>query len=703
MVEAGDGHDAETTPRRRGRHGLRCDVEWSMVGTPELLSHLRRAVRDRREGRRRPRPRGARRPRPPDLARATRARRAVRSRRCTTIPTGSTRPACTATPAAWDDVLDDLADRIAAVRAEHGNDAVGAYLATGLAYDLNGWHTAERFLGLLHTKQRYTPVTIDNAAILRAAELVAGNMQLSTVWDPEDSKLLVVFGTNPVVSHGYGTTLVGSDHTYPRVPPRRRRAVGPRSRCAPRPPRSPTATSRCGPAPTTSCSPGSCASCCATGADDGRARGAHRPRRRRAAARRCSSRARSTASPRAADVAPRAARRAARRDPPRGSARVLRRHRRGDAPHRARGRVAALGAARGHRLGRSSRRHAREPRLPVPARGSPVPRRAARGLVRRLAAEPSRPAALGRPVPVRGDGRRDRGRQPARAAHPRRQSADRVPRPRAHRARVPHARRARGGRHPRPRARRARDARAAGDRAARARRPPDDRRPRAVDRDAVHRRGRRAGRRAAPGVVDARASSVVASTSTCSTVSIPTSATTARCSRASPMRVAATPRPCSRPDRAASNGPAPSYGWVHDQVLPDGRWRLAPRALVERLRDDLDRLDDAHPEYVLTARRQLRNMNSARYEQAERRGSEQPWVRCNPDDVARLGLADGDAVVLTNAYGTTTGVAAGRRPGAPRRRLDDPRVDRHQPDRAHVGDRRRRPAHGDDLPVRRSP
>src|SRR5262249_11344214 len=47
----------------------------------------------------------------------------------------------------------------------------------------------------------------DNAAILRSAELVAGNMQLSTVWNPDDSKLLVLLGTNPVVSHGYGTTL----------------------------------------------------------------------------------------------------------------------------------------------------------------------------------------------------------------------------------------------------------------------------------------------------------------------------------------------------------------------------------------------------------------------------------------------------------------------------------------------------------------
>jgi anaerobic selenocysteine-containing dehydrogenase len=116
-------------------------------------------------------------------------------------------PRLGATPAPWDAVLDDLADRIAAVRAEHGADAVGGYLATGLAYDLNGWMVAERFLALLHTKQRYTPVTIDNAAILRAAELVTGQMQLSTVWDPDDSRLLLVFGSNPVVSHGYGTAL----------------------------------------------------------------------------------------------------------------------------------------------------------------------------------------------------------------------------------------------------------------------------------------------------------------------------------------------------------------------------------------------------------------------------------------------------------------------------------------------------------------
>lgn len=109
--------------------------------------------------------------------------------------------------ATWHEVLDDLAGVMHEAVTTDGADAVGAYLATGLAYDVNGWLTAERFLRRLGTRQRYTPVTVDNAPVLRAAELVTGTSELNTVWDPEDSRLLLLFGTNPVVSHGYGTTL----------------------------------------------------------------------------------------------------------------------------------------------------------------------------------------------------------------------------------------------------------------------------------------------------------------------------------------------------------------------------------------------------------------------------------------------------------------------------------------------------------------
>ena len=110
-------------------------------------------------------------------------------------------------PASWDRVLDDLAQIMRTAMRERGPDAIGGYLATGLAYDANGWLTTERLLRRIGTRQRYTPVTVDNAPVLRAAELVTGAPLLNPVWDPDDSRLLLLFGTNPVVSHGYGTTL----------------------------------------------------------------------------------------------------------------------------------------------------------------------------------------------------------------------------------------------------------------------------------------------------------------------------------------------------------------------------------------------------------------------------------------------------------------------------------------------------------------
>ena len=67
-------------------------------------------------------------------------------------------------------------DRECLVRFGEGTEsgAFGAYLAAGLAYDINGWMTTERLLRRLGTRQRYTPVTVDNAPVLRAAELVTG-------------------------------------------------------------------------------------------------------------------------------------------------------------------------------------------------------------------------------------------------------------------------------------------------------------------------------------------------------------------------------------------------------------------------------------------------------------------------------------------------------------------------------------------------
>jgi len=117
------------------------------------------------------------------------------------------RPGLAGRDVAWPELLDDLAARLAAVRDDRGADAIGAYLATGIAYDTGGQIAAGSFLRSLGSSSVYSAVTVDNAPVMVAAELITGNASLMPVWDPERPGLLVLLGTNPVVSHGYGTAL----------------------------------------------------------------------------------------------------------------------------------------------------------------------------------------------------------------------------------------------------------------------------------------------------------------------------------------------------------------------------------------------------------------------------------------------------------------------------------------------------------------
>lgn len=107
----------------------------------------------------------------------------------------------------WDELLTDLAAGLVAIREDRGADAIGAYLATGIAYDAGGQLASGGFLRALGSASMYSAVTVDNAPVLVAADLIAGNSSLMPVWNPDRPGLLLLVGTNPVVSHGYGTAL----------------------------------------------------------------------------------------------------------------------------------------------------------------------------------------------------------------------------------------------------------------------------------------------------------------------------------------------------------------------------------------------------------------------------------------------------------------------------------------------------------------
>ncbi|HVJ96254.1 MAG TPA: aldehyde dehydrogenase family protein, partial [Acidimicrobiia bacterium] len=107
----------------------------------------------------------------------------------------------------WDELFADLGERCNAIIGEHGPDAIALYLATGLAYDAAGQVAAASWLPSIGSRSFLTAVTVDNAPVLVAAELVTGEPMLNPVWDPDSTGVTVFVGTNPVVSHGYGTAL----------------------------------------------------------------------------------------------------------------------------------------------------------------------------------------------------------------------------------------------------------------------------------------------------------------------------------------------------------------------------------------------------------------------------------------------------------------------------------------------------------------
>lgn len=117
------------------------------------------------------------------------------------------RPVLRGKVASWDDVLDDLGAAVGAIRTEHGADALALYLATGMAYDSAGQVASAMWLFGTGSTSFYTAATVDNAPVLVAAQLVAGNPMLNPVWEPGNGGPVLFVGSNPVVAHGYGTTL----------------------------------------------------------------------------------------------------------------------------------------------------------------------------------------------------------------------------------------------------------------------------------------------------------------------------------------------------------------------------------------------------------------------------------------------------------------------------------------------------------------
>jgi anaerobic selenocysteine-containing dehydrogenase len=108
-------------------------------------------------------------------------------------------------PVSRRECLDDLTSVLVDVAASDGTDAIAFFLGGGGYQDAAAYWAARRLQAQLGTTHRYSDMTIDSAAKTLVTDLMAGTPSLVPHACPTTTLLLLV-GTNPVVSHGQTTS-----------------------------------------------------------------------------------------------------------------------------------------------------------------------------------------------------------------------------------------------------------------------------------------------------------------------------------------------------------------------------------------------------------------------------------------------------------------------------------------------------------------
>ncbi|MEW6168780.1 MAG: molybdopterin oxidoreductase family protein [Pseudomonadota bacterium] len=102
----------------------------------------------------------------------------------------------------WDEAFDDIADRLAAIHAQHGADSIAAYLGNPSVHNWGILTHASAFLGPLKTRSRYSATSVDQLPHQLVAYWLYGHQLLISVPDIDRSQYILMFGANPMASNG---------------------------------------------------------------------------------------------------------------------------------------------------------------------------------------------------------------------------------------------------------------------------------------------------------------------------------------------------------------------------------------------------------------------------------------------------------------------------------------------------------------------
>ncbi len=102
----------------------------------------------------------------------------------------------------WETALDEIGERLGAIKREHGGEAIGWYMGNPGAFSYSHPLWVKGFIDALGSRHYYTASSQDVSNRFAASSLLYGSPFLLPIPDLERTELLLVVGANPLVSHG---------------------------------------------------------------------------------------------------------------------------------------------------------------------------------------------------------------------------------------------------------------------------------------------------------------------------------------------------------------------------------------------------------------------------------------------------------------------------------------------------------------------
>ncbi|NKF22367.1 molybdopterin oxidoreductase family protein [Solimonas marina] len=102
----------------------------------------------------------------------------------------------------WEQALDEVADRLAAIHRAHGGQAIGGYMGNPSVHNWGIMTHSSALFGPLKTRSRFSATSVDQLPHQLVSYWLYGHQLMVAVPDIDRSQMILMLGANPLASNG---------------------------------------------------------------------------------------------------------------------------------------------------------------------------------------------------------------------------------------------------------------------------------------------------------------------------------------------------------------------------------------------------------------------------------------------------------------------------------------------------------------------